>query len=146
MRVLDANLIIYAYTRSAPQHKEASSWMARIYSEDDLVGLPRISLLAFLRIVTNPRLASVAIPTEVAVARVDTLLAHPKSVVLEAGTKHWAIFKDLVDSAGIFGPSMTDAHLAALAIEHGSTLCSHDEGFRRFAGLKFENPLAHRRP
>jgi predicted nucleic acid-binding protein len=81
---------------------------------------------------------------EEALAQVESYVQHPKTVIVEEGPTHWATFKKVVSDAQVFGPSTTDAHLATLAIEHGVVLCSHDEGFRRFVGLKFENPLARR--
>ena len=141
MKIIDANLLIYAFTPGAPQHMAPRTWLERIYMEDDLVGIPRLVILAFLRITTNPRVMGVPATTIEAVARIDSLLNHPKTVVVECGSNHWSIFKTVVAQSGVTGPSLTDAHLAALAIEHGSTLCSHDEGFRRYANLKFENPL-----
>jgi toxin-antitoxin system PIN domain toxin len=144
MRIVDANLLIYAFDVDSPQHVEARNWLEGMYLQDDIVGLPQVVLLAFLRIVTNPRIMKTCALSDEALSRVEALLNHPKTIVIECGPNHWSIFKDVVSNASVFGPSITDAFLASLAIEHGSTLCSYDEGFRRFVGLKFENPLSLR--
>lgn len=107
-----------------------------------MVGLPRIVILAYTRIITNPRIMKVPASAEAAFARIETLVSHPKTIIIEPGPNHWQIFRRLVIESEVIGPSMTDAFLASLAIEHGSTLCSHDNGFRRFKHLKFENPHA----
>ena len=141
MRLIDANLLIYAFDEASTKHERARDWLEEVYRKDDLVGLPRVALLAFLRITTNPRAMRVAAPAEEAFDRIQELLAYPKSIVLEPGPNHWTLLRDVVLRSGSVGPSITDAHLATLAIEHGAILCSHDEGFRRYVALRFENPL-----
>jgi toxin-antitoxin system PIN domain toxin len=141
LRIIDANLLIYAWDSSSPHHERARTWLEDVYASDDIVGIPRLVALAFVRIVTNPRAMVVAATPHEALKRMDSLINHPKTVVVDAGVRHWSIFKSLVAESGVSGPSMTDAFLAALALEHGAWFCSHDSGFRRFSGLKFENPL-----
>ncbi len=140
MRIIDANLLIYAYDKDAPQHALAKAWLEDVYKNDDLVGLPRLVLLAFLRISTNPRIMNTPIKTEIAMEIVENLVAHAKTVVVDCGPNHWKVFRDLVVRSGVYGPSITDAFLASLAIEHGATLCSCDAGFRRYAELSLEIP------
>ena len=96
MRIVDANLLIYAFDKDAPQHAMAKSWLEDVYSRDDLVGLPRLVLLAFLRITTNPRIMNTPIKTEIAMEIVENLVAHAKTVVVDCGPNHWKVFKDLV--------------------------------------------------
>jgi uncharacterized protein len=141
VRIVDANLLIYAFDGESPFHDQSRTWLEGIYREDDLVGLPPATLVAFARITTNPRAMRVAASPTQAIDSIKRLIEHPKSHVLECGPRHWDLFRTVVLRSGVFGPSMTDAHLATLAIEHGALLCSHDEGFRRYQGLRFENPL-----
>lgn len=141
MKLIDANVLIYALDNQSPHHGSLKGWLERVYLEDDVVGLPRMSLLAFIRITTNPRIMSTALSSEQALSCVQSLLSHPKSVILSGGPNHWQIFRRVVSSSGVFGPAVTDAYMAALAIEHGCLLCSTDQGFRRFRDLKFMNPL-----
>jgi predicted nucleic acid-binding protein len=116
-------------------------WLEKIYREDDLVGVARITLLALMRIVTNPRVMRTAASPQQALSWVEVLSGHPKSLVIDSGPNHWTVFKGLVSQSGVYGPSMTDAFLASLAVEYGATLCSLDNGFRRYGRLMFENPL-----
>ena len=142
MKIIDANLLVYAFDLDSPQHARAKEWLEGVYRSDDLVGLPRLVLLAFIRIATNPRILNKPATPGEALEIVELLSAHPKSLIVECGPNHWTLFRDLVIRAGVFGPAISDAFLATLAIEHGATLCSCDEGFRRYAGLLFENPIA----
>lgn len=141
MKLVDANLLIYAFDQASEHHSRAQAWLEDTYAEDDLVGLPQVVLLAFVRIITNPRVMARPATSREALERLDLLLSHPKTVVVDCGPSHWALFREVTLGAGVYGPSITDAHLATLALEHGATLCSHDEGFRRFPDLRFEDPL-----
>jgi toxin-antitoxin system PIN domain toxin len=141
MKIVDANLLLYAFDSESPSHTKAKTWLERIYRDDDLVGLPRHVLLAFIRISTNPRIMKTPAKPEAALAIVESLISHPKTLLVECGPNHWPLFRSLVIRAGVSGPSISDAFLATLAIEHGATLCSCDEGFRRYADLSFENPI-----
>lgn len=142
MKIIDANLLVYAFDMDSLHHVRAKEWLEGVYREDDLVGLPRFVLLAFIRIATNPRILNTPAKVEDALDIVERLSSHPKSLMVECGPNHWTLFRDLVMRAGVFGPSISDAFLATLALEHGATLCSCDEGFRRYAGLLFNNPMA----
>lgn len=141
MRIIDANLLIFAFREASERHAEAKSWLERVYATDDVVGIPALVLLAFVRITTNPRIMSPPARLETAFGQVEELLNHPKTLVVEPGPSHWKVLRKVALQAGVRGPAMTDAFLATLAIEHGATLCSQDEGFRRYKDLRFENPL-----
>lgn len=99
-------------------------------------------LLGFLRVATSPRVFPTPLTPEQAVAVVDGWLARPGVRVLEAAEEHWRILKAILDDTGMAGNLVTDAHLAALAIEHGCELCSTDGDFARFTRLRWVNPLA----
>ncbi len=142
MIVVDANLLLYAYNPSAPQHPQARSWLEGIFSGTEPVGLPWMSVLAFLRIGTNPRAYPNPLTIAEAVDIVSEWFAQPSVRVLEPSDRHWALLATLLPAAQAKGPLVTDAHLAVLAIEHGALLCSTDGDFSRFPQLRWNNPLA----
>ena len=142
MKIIDASVLLYAFDIDSPKCLKAKDWIEDLYRTEDLVGLPRLVILAFVRISTNPRIMNIPSSPEAALGIVETLTGHPKTRIVECGANHWKVFREVVSRSGVFGPSISDAFLASLAIEHGATLCSCDEGFRRYPGLKFENPLA----
>lgn len=141
MILVDANLLVYAVMPEAVQHDAARTWLEDRLNEPARVGLPWPVLLAFLRIVTNPRVFRRTAAMRDAWAIVEEWLALPQVWVPAPGDAHAAILGPLL--ARIPGGNLVpDAHLAAIAIEHGLTLCSTDGDFARFAGLRWENPIA----
>lgn len=141
MILLDANLLLYAYNASFEQHARARSWLEDTMSAPAPVGLSWATLLAFLRIATNPRAFPEPLAMQEATGLVDEWLAHPTVVVLHPGERHWEILRGLLHASRSRGAEVMDAHLAALAIEHGATLCTTDPGFAVFPGLRTMNPL-----
>lgn len=141
MILIDANLLIYSHNAEASQHTRARIWLEATVSGADPVRLAWESILAFLRITTDGRvLAHPRSMNEVA-SIVAEWLARPNVDVLSPTTRHWTILRDLLDRGQVRGPLVSDTHLAALAIEHGATLCTTDRDFARFPGLKWMNPL-----
>lgn len=140
MILLDANLLIYAYDRSSPFQQATRRWLDSMVETEPVIGLPWISILAFLRITTHASLA-MSQPLDLATAIVDDWLALPNIRAIGPGAGHWPILRRTATEAQARGAFVTDAALAALAIETGATLCSHDKGFRRFPGLKLFDPL-----
>ena len=110
-------------------------------SGDEPVGYAWNVLLGFLRLVTRTPVFSTPIATEVAFDLIDRWLALPNAMVLHPTDRHAAILRGLIESVGTAGNLTTDAHLAALAIEYGGEVCSADNDFRRFRGLRWVNPL-----
>jgi uncharacterized protein len=139
--LVDANLLIYAATSSLPQHGAAKAWLDDRLSGTARVALPWPSLLAFLRIVSNPRLFEHARPVADAWRQVNDWLTAECVWIPHPTDGHHRVLEHLLRFATT-SDLVTDAHLAALAIEHGLTLCSTDGDFARFAGLRWENPLA----
>ena len=141
MILVDANLLLYAYDSAAKEYDHAQSWLqARFLSTED-IGLSWITILAFLRIATSRRLESTPLETEEAASIVTLWLAQDNVVILSPTERHWRILSDLLPKSRARGPLIMDAHLAALAIEHGATLCTNDRDFLRFPGLKVEFPI-----
>jgi toxin-antitoxin system PIN domain toxin len=139
--LLDANLLIYAYDSEAKEHSRARSWLQRKFSNGEGVGLSWITILAFLRIATSRRYESDPMSTEEAALVVTGWIALRNVVLVSPTERHWLILSDLLPKSQARGPLIMDAHLAALAIEHGATLCTNDRDFLRFPGLKVEFPL-----
>lgn len=142
MILLDANLLIYAVNEDAPSHRKAKSWLESAISGPDTVGFSWNVLLAFLRLTTRPALFRNPLSVETAFDLIASWLDQPSATVIHAGPRHLRILRELLLSMGTGGNLTSDAHLAALAIEHGAELCSSDHDFARFPGLLWRNPLA----
>ncbi len=141
MIVVDANLLLYAYNSEDARHEAARLWFERALSGPDQVRLAWVTILAFLRIGTNPRAFERPLALIEAVGHVSAWFERPTVAPLEPGERHWQILAALLPAAQARANLVTDAHLAALAIEHGATLCTTDKDFTRFRGLKVRYPL-----
>ncbi len=142
MILVDANLLLYAVVTDFSQHRRARRWLDERLNGHPRVGLPWPSLLAFLRIVSNPRIFSDPLPMDDAWRRVESWLAIDNVWTPGAGERHAGILGELLAGPAASPKLVSDAHLAALAIEHGLVLCSTDGDFARFRTLRWENPLA----
>lgn len=143
MIVPDVNLLIYAYNRDAPHHAEAKAWWEELLSSDDPVGLPWATMLGFIRLMTHRAVLVTPLAADRAVAHVRSWHRRPNVGVLEPGPRHLELLGRLFEATGTAGRLTTDAHLAALAIEHQCELHSSDADFARFPGLRWRNPLGH---
>lgn len=141
MMLLDANLLLYAYNPRSKDHDRARQWLEDSLSGHEPVRLTWLSLWAFLRISTNPRIFERPFSVEEASDIVRSWLSRPETVVLEPGERHQEILHGLMIDSQASGPLVMDAALAAIAIEHGATLCTTDRDFSRFDGLSWKNPL-----
>jgi hypothetical protein len=139
--LVDANILVYAHIETASRHAAARSWLDAQLNGVARVGLPWASLLAFLRIATNPRVYSRPVPMAVAFRQVTAWLGCKNVWTPHPAENHADVLGKLLASPGVHGNLVPDAHLAAIAIEHGLTLCSTDGDFARFPGLRWENPL-----
>lgn len=142
MILVDANLLIYAVNQDLPQHKLARAWWEQMLSGAVRVGIPWVSIMAFLRICTNPRIFSSPLSPEAAIAYIDEWLDQPPVQLVAAGAGHWPILRNLLLQTGMAANLTTDAHIAALALEQGFSVYSADNDFQRFPGLKHVNPLS----
>jgi len=141
MIVVDANLLLYAHDAGSAHHSKARLWFENTLSGDEPVGLAWAAVLAFLRVGTNTRLRRDAPTLDEAIAIVAGWFECPTVTLLNPGERHWEILREMMTKGQARGPLVTDAHLAALAIEHGAALATTDRDFARFPGLKFFNPL-----
>lgn len=141
MILVDANLLLYAYDTSSSRHRPARVWWEAQLSGTRPVRMAWATILAFVRIGTHPRVFKAPMAREEAVAHVSGWFRQPVFAVLEPGERHWSVLQELIVSSQAGGNLVPDAHLAALAIEHGAILNSADADFARFAGLSWTNPL-----
>jgi uncharacterized protein len=139
--VLDANLLIYAYDSSASQHTATRQWIEQIFSGPDVVGLPWQAITAFLRLMTNRKLPGTRFSLEQASAIVDSWLTQPNINLLRPGDQHWPILRRMLVEGQAPGGLVSDAVIAALAIEYGGVLYTTDRDFARFPALRLKNPL-----
>jgi uncharacterized protein len=137
----DINLLIYAYDSTSRFHPGALRWWEELLSGTETVGLPWISVLGFLRIMTNPRVMQHPMPMSKALKAVEQWMERPNICAVSPGPGHFALLARFLDEAGGAANLTTDAHLAALAVEHKGILHTSDTDFGRFAGLKWVNPL-----
>jgi toxin-antitoxin system PIN domain toxin len=142
VKLLDLNLLLYAVNRDSAPHRRARAWLNGLLSGAEAVAIPWIVLLGFLRLTTSHRIMPRPLTPAQAMTVVDGWLALPGVIALHPGDEHWRILRELLDASGTAGNLTTDAHLAALAIEHGCDLCSADGDFARFPQLRWMNPLA----
>lgn len=142
MILVDANLLIYAIDADSPPHLAARRWLEETLSGTTRVGLALVVLLAFVRITTRSGIFRNPLTPEEAFGYVDSWLEQPSVEIVVPGDTHWSVFRNLVFTVGTAGNLTTDAHLAALAIEHGCEVYSTDHDFKRFPGVVHVNPLA----
>lgn len=142
MKLSDVNLLLYAYDASSAHHQGARPWLEARLSGVEAFGFAWATLLAFVRLVTNPRVFDSPFRVEEALDIVDAWLAAPAATVLHPGPRHALLLRQLLEPLGTAGNLTADAHLAALALEHDAELCSTDADFSRFPGLRWSNPLA----
>lgn len=140
MKLPDVNVLINAINGQAHHHDSARAWLEGALSNTETVGFCWPVLLAFVRITTRPAIVASPLSAAGALDIVDGWLAQPCATIVEPTARHAAILRSLLDEVGTAGNLTTDAHLAALAIEHGAELCSYDADFGRFAGLRWTNP------
>jgi len=138
--VVDANVLLYAVDSAAAHHERARAWLDSSLAGAEAVGLAWAALLAFIRISTNPSILPTPMTVDDAVTQVETWLGAPAAAVAQPTARHAAVIKALLREAGTAGNLTTDAHLAALAIEHGAEVVSYDRDFARFPGVRHRLP------
>jgi uncharacterized protein len=139
--LVDANLLIYAVNSGAPQHAAAQRWLDGRLNGVARVGLPWLSLIAFLRVATHPGIFQRPMDMADAWSRVEAWLSCGSAWIPAPTARHADTLSRLLGTPGMRGHLVSDAHLAALAIEHGLELNSTDGDFARFTGLRWRNPL-----
>jgi toxin-antitoxin system PIN domain toxin len=143
VNLVDTNLLIYSTFAETPEHRRARSWLEeRLADGDGTVALCWPVVYAFVRLISSPKVFGAhAVPVGRGWATVTSYLAQPAVRIVTQGPGHEAIAADLARTPGLRSDDVPDIELAALAIEHGLVLASHDHGFRRFTGLRTIDPL-----
>jgi uncharacterized protein len=141
VKLPDVNLLVYAADETAFRHRPALEWVEGTLSGTETVAFAWLVLIGFVRITTDPRSFERPWSAEQALDVVDGWLAQPAVTVIHPTERHAAVLRELLVPLGAAGNLTSDAHLAALAIEHGATLCSCDSDFSRFSGLQWVDPL-----
>ena len=137
----DVNVLVYAHREDTANHATYREWLESVINSDQAYGMSDLVLSGFLRVVTHPRVFDQPSTLERALEFVSTLRGQPNCVIVRPGPRHWGIFVDLCRSATVKGNLVSDAYLAALAIESGSEWITTDRDFSRFPGLSWRYPL-----
>ncbi len=140
MKLVDANVLLYAVNSDADHHERSRRWLDASLSGADTVGFAWIALLAFVRLSTREGLFPRPLPMDAAMDRVDAWLAAPSAVVLEPTLDHGRVLRSLLAPLTTAGNLVNDAHLAALAVEHKCEIVSFDNDFSRFTGVRWQQP------
>lgn len=138
MKIVDANVLLYAVNSDSPQHRTARDWLDRALSGAETVAFTWIVLLAFLRISTHPGIFSRKLAAAEAFDVAEAWMSQPGAVVLEPGGRHIGMLRGLIESVGTAGNLVNDAHLAAVATENGAAIVTFDNDFARFAGARLQ--------
>lgn len=142
MIVPDVNVLIQAMDPDSPHHDRAWPWWDHAMRGSEHIGFAWSVMSGYLRITTNPRVMPLPLGMSEAASHVRDWLALPRAIVLQPGVEHVHVMEQLLDSAGRAGDLVPDAHLAALAFEHGGTVYSQDADFARFRGIRWVDPTA----
>ncbi len=141
MILADANLLVYAYDPDSPKHEVSRRWLEDRLSGPELIRFTWLTLWAFVRITTNPQIFAHPLSAREAVAAVTSWLQRPNAAIVEPGERHLEILGQLLERGQAAGALTMDAALAAIALEHGATLCSTDRDFSRFPDVDWQNPI-----
>jgi uncharacterized protein len=139
--VVDTNVLLYAYNASSAFHAPARRWIEDAFSGTELIGLPWIVIVGFIRISTDPRAHTRPLTIVEATKAVDEWLSRKTVIALAPGPQHWEILSELLRRGQVRGPLATDAHIAAQTLEHGAVLATNDRDFARFEGLRWMSPI-----
>lgn len=141
MKLTDVNLLLYAVDSASPRHAAARRWLEAELSGRETFAFAWPVVLAFLRLSTSRRVFESPLSLDESFDLMDSWLARPNAVVVHPTERHGALLRELLAPLGAAGNLVSDAHLAALSIEHGAELCSSDADFSRFAGIHWTDPL-----
>lgn len=138
----DVNVLVLAHRKDQDGHEAMRDWLADEVNSEQPFALADLAVAGFLRVVTHPRVFADPTPLREALRFLDGLFEQPTCVSVAAGERHWEIVRQVIVDADARGNLVPDAHLAAIAIEHGATVATRDRGFARFARVRWLDPLA----
>ena len=142
MDLLDVNVLVNAYRRDAPQHAEFAKYVAALIAGAQPYAIPSVVLSGFFRIATHPRVFTPPSKFDDALIFAEQVRSQPHCVIATPGARHWEIFVRLCLSGDARGNLVSDAYLAAIAVENGAELVTADRGFSRWPGLRWRHPLS----
>jgi len=142
VRIVDANVLLYAVNEDARHHEASRVWLDRALAGADTVGFGWVAMLAFVRLATRHDLFPAPLTAAEALSQLEDWIAAPGGRVLQAGERHLGIISGLLEPLGVGGNLVNDAHLAALAIEHRAEVVTYDNDFVRFDGVRWTTPDA----
>lgn len=145
MRLLDANVLLYADNEDAPLHDVSLAWLEQALSKTETLVVPWVTSLAYLRISTRPGLHAAPNSVTAAMTFLTAVLDEPSVVAGEPDRHHLDRLETLLAATGVGGNLVNDAHLAALALQYDATVVSFDNDFGRFPGIRWERPEARAR-
>lgn len=142
MILVDANLLLYAYNSESPHHGPSRAWLEDTLSAGRPVRFALVTLLAFVRIASDRRIFTHPLSPTEACSLIETWLSQPNVRLLQPGPRAWRLLTGMCEEGQAKGAMVMDAHLAALAIEHGASIATTDRDFTRFPDIRIENPVA----
>lgn len=140
MKIVDLNILVYATDRLSARHAAAKTWLDRAMASTETIGIPTAVTLGYVRLTTSPRVMQAPLDVSTATAVVNGWLRRSNVTSPAPTARHFDVLAELLAPLGTAGNLVADAHLAALAIEHGAELCSFDHDFGRFSGLVWVTP------
>ena len=140
--IVDTNILLYARNTADPRHARVAKWLEDALNGSMRVGLPWATLTGFVRIASHPRMTALPLSSTDAWAQVEEWLDAPSTWIPMETDRHVEVMGELIERYGVAGPLVSDAHLAALSIEHGVEMVSTDGDFARFSEIRWRNPLA----
>ncbi|MGH3635919.1 type II toxin-antitoxin system VapC family toxin [Mycobacterium sp.] len=142
MRIVDANVLLYAVNTASEHHDSSLQWLDGALSGADSVGFAWVPLLAFIRLSTKEGLFPAPLRVDDAVSRVADWLGAPTAIPVSPTARHAATLSGMLAQVGTGANLVNDAHLAALAVEHRAAIVSYDSDFGRFDGVRWDRPSA----
>ena len=141
MIVPDLNLLVFTYSQASPFHDDARKWWEGLFNGAERVGIPWVVITGFVRLMTNRSAMDQPLAPSEAIHTVESWFRYPHVTPLNPGTEHLSLLRQALAAAGVGGNLVTDAHVAALAMEYQAEVHSNDSDFGRFPGLRWRNPL-----
>lgn len=140
MKLVDANVLVYAVNEADERHAAARGWLDAALNGSEPVGFAWVVVLAFVRLTTKVGLFPTPLAVADALSVVRAWLEQPPSVVVDSTTRHLDVLSGLLMTVGAGGNLVNDADLAALGVEHGAEIVTYDSDFGRFLGVRWTTP------